>query len=595
MELGRDGNFSVKKEVIHKNKLEDYKFSDIFAGPEPKFEESKRLKGLGTHSALQHTAKRKVDDKKGMKKHMSAGDIKKGQATLDSWVKGEGKKPSGDGKPRKKQSAAEIEAEMKRFKEEMRMRAEEAKKKKLEEKAKEKEKKKEEKKLLNELMNEWKKRRDDLECDDLKELPVPKPIHSKIPNKYFGDFLTLLEFLKSFSELLEVENTFPNGISFDMLEKALTDQDSTEGPFYDLLSFLLTNVFELQEEEDEEVKLDKLSTNIDSIDKNVLGKDEDIASQIKSATVMSRWSLRTQGIPIKDLQMDQWTITEILRIHLASAGAFRSEKLIMWMYQQRGGYRLSDDPGLVFRMEEPQILEALSHKTAFELSVDEKIKIFNCLMYQILTFATARDVIDERFHELAEAKLELRNQQIAENKRIRGIEEAEKQKRKEEEKKRKEEKMQKKEDNLKEQEKGNDPFGGDGANLTERQRLAIQSQKEKEEREKQKREELKRVEALEKEQLLAEKVAELQNNVGISFLGRDRAYRRFWVLNTLPGIYVEHDDDNVGSCMASPTPHNPNSAPIDEDKALQKVSFIHCNSVFYSSLSRSFHCRSARS
>ena len=50
----------------------------------------------------------------------------------------------------------------------------------------------------------------------------------------------------------------------------------------------------------------------------------------------------------------QYSISEILRLHLESAGAFRSEKLIMWLYQQRGGFRLADDPGVAFRMEEPQ-------------------------------------------------------------------------------------------------------------------------------------------------------------------------------------------------------------------------------------------------
>ncbi len=66
------------------------------------------------------------------------------------------------------------------------------------------------------------------------------------------------------------------------------------------------------------------------------------------------------GQRLRDLHMDETSITEILRLHLEAAGAFRSEKLIMWLYQQRGGYRLSDDPGLHFRMEEPQILEAIN-------------------------------------------------------------------------------------------------------------------------------------------------------------------------------------------------------------------------------------------
>merc|ERR1711976_624201 len=98
-------------------------------------------------------------------------------------------------------SPEEIEAEMKRireanakFKEELRQRAEEAKKRKMEEKAREKE----QKRLLNELMMDWKRIRDDLELDDLKELPKPQPVHCRIPNRLFGDFLTLMEFFSTF-------------------------------------------------------------------------------------------------------------------------------------------------------------------------------------------------------------------------------------------------------------------------------------------------------------------------------------------------------------------------------------------------------------
>merc|ERR1712020_342331 len=92
------------------------------------------------------------------------------------------------------------------------------------------------------------------------------------------------------------------------------------------------------------------------------------------------------------------------------------------------------------------IIEALTSHTVYELNVGEKIKILNCLMYQILSFATVRDEIDEKFNELREAKEELRQHQIGENKRQRLVEEAVKAKKREEF-------MQKKEENLKAQEK----------------------------------------------------------------------------------------------------------------------------------------------
>ena len=46
------------------------------------------------------------------------------------------------------------------------------------------------------------------------------------------------------------------------------------------------------------------------------------------------------------------------------------------------------------------------------------------------------------------------------------------------------------------------------------------------------------------------------------------------MLESLPGIFVEHEDDFVGSCLPQPTPFNPNSAPLDEAAALERVKKI---------------------
>lgn len=584
VELGSDGNLCILTSIANKYKVDEVRFTDIFAGPEPVFEVTKRLKGSGP---------KKVPDggssKDGKNKKKASG---KGQGTLDSWVKGGDK---GTNNKVKKQTAAEIEAEMKRireqnerFKEEMRQRAEEAKKRKMEEKAKEKERKKEEKRLVTELMADWKKTRDDLECDDLRELPKPLPIHCRLPNHLFGDFLSLLEFFHGFSDVLVTKDTFPDGVTFDILESALTHSDSVGGPLYDILRFLLQSLQDLQQGEEEEVKLDpRTVAAVGDIDKTILGKDEDTANQIRSATKMAQWPVVHQGQALRELHMDEWSITEILRLHLESAGAFRSDKLTMWLYQQRGGYRLSDDAGLQFRMEEPQVLEALTSKTVYELDVDEKLKILLCLTHQILSYANVRDEIDEKFNELTEAKTELRAHQIGENKRQRLIEEAVRAKKREErlqkkedgnpkkanDKEDKEEKEKESEKEMKEKEKKKEETvnGLTDVHLTERQREAIQAQKDKEEKERQRKEDIKRSEALEKELALQERISELQAKAGPSFLGRDRAYRRFWVLESLPGLFVEHDDDFVGACCPQPTTSNPNSRPLDEATALEKA------------------------
>ncbi len=201
----------------------------------------------------------------------------------------------------------------------MRQRAEEAKKRKIEERAREKERKKEEKKLFTEIMSEWKKPRDDLECDDLKELPKPTPVHCRLPNQLFGDFLSLLEFFHGFGETLEIFDSFPDGITFEVLEEACVTSDSIGGSLFDILRFMLQCLFDLQDGEDEEAKLDatKMSQiEISDLDKNILGRDEDTANQIRSATKMSRWSMQHQGQPLKKLHLDEYSITEVLSVHL---------------------------------------------------------------------------------------------------------------------------------------------------------------------------------------------------------------------------------------------------------------------------------------
>ena len=70
------------------------------------------------------------------------------------------------------------------------------------------------------------------------------------------------------------------------------------------------------------------------------------------------------------------------------------------------------------------------------------------------------------------------------------------------------------------------------------------------------------------------RVAELANSFGPVCLGRDRAYRRFWKLESCPGLFVEHNDDELGDCLDTPTKVDPNARPMDEALAIEKVKEI---------------------
>jgi bromodomain adjacent to zinc finger domain protein 1A len=56
----------------------------------------------------------------------------------------------------------------------------------------------------------------------LQELPVPTKVDCAIPSEFFGDFVMVLEFLHSFGDILSSKSFFPTGVTFDIVERALS-------------------------------------------------------------------------------------------------------------------------------------------------------------------------------------------------------------------------------------------------------------------------------------------------------------------------------------------------------------------------------------
>lgn len=57
--------------------------------------------------------------------------------------------------------------------------------------------------------------------------PLPEflPVNCKIPDKYMGDVLMLMEFTRSFSKVLYKNKFFPRGLTFDLMERALIEKE----------------------------------------------------------------------------------------------------------------------------------------------------------------------------------------------------------------------------------------------------------------------------------------------------------------------------------------------------------------------------------
>jgi hypothetical protein len=50
-------------------------------------------------------------------------------------------------------------------------------------------------------------------------------VQCRIPNHLFGDFVAVLEFLTSFKDILNVQNFFPKGVNFELLERAVVEKE----------------------------------------------------------------------------------------------------------------------------------------------------------------------------------------------------------------------------------------------------------------------------------------------------------------------------------------------------------------------------------
>ncbi|XP_039282442.1 bromodomain adjacent to zinc finger domain protein 1A isoform X2 [Nilaparvata lugens] len=384
---------------------------------------------------------------------------------------------------------------------------------------------KEEKVQVLEFVKEYTKFREDLECSSLKELPAPLPVQMRIPNELFGDFLHMLEFFNSFSNVVNVRDFFLNGITFELLERALVEKE-VAGPLSDVIHVLLSTLFELQdqdEEYDDKLSLDSGSepTPVQQSDK----KADDALINYRLAVAAAAYSQQYHGHPISELTLDSASLTEVLRLHIISSG----RRLIDDSDQSRRIPSLNiEDPCSELCLRHPQLLNALSQKSIFELPIEDKVLIINSLINQILSFASTKESIEEELVNLRLARVDWRSKRAAEVKRIKEAEKELKEQQKaasgenKDKSKSDKEATEKKE---KEEATGGDGEGGEGEVPKTRMRMGKNLV------------------------LKARELAQLELRVQCLPLGVDRAFRRYWLFYSTPGLYVEHNEPNPGVCV----------------------------------------------
>ncbi|KAM9645110.1 bromodomain adjacent to zinc finger domain protein 1A isoform 1-T1 [Trichechus inunguis] len=506
-----------------------------------------------------------------------------------------------EAKKREKEDKEKKREELKKIVEEERLKKKEEKERLKIEREKEREKLREEKRKYMEHLKQWSKPREDMECDDLKELPEPTPVKTRLPPEIFGDALMVLEFLHAFGELFDLQDEFPEGVTLEVLEEALVGNDS-EGPLCELLFFFLTAIFQAIAEEEEEVAKEQI-TDADTKDlTEALDEDADPTKSALSAvaSLAAAWPQLHQGCSLKSLDLDSCTLSEILRLHILASGADVTSANAKYRYQKRGGFDATDDACMELRLSNPGLVKKLSSTSVYDLTPGEKMKILHALCGKLLTLVSTRDFIEDYVDILRQAKQEFRELKAEQHRKEREEAAARIRKRKEEKLKEQEQKMKEKLEKLKEDEQRNSTAD---ISVGEEEREDFDTSTESKEIEQKEldqdtvtededdpgshkrgrrgkrgqngfkeftrqeeincvtrepfttdEEEALKQEHQRKEKELLEKIQSAIACTNIFPLGRDRMYRRYWIFPSIPGLFIEEDYSGLTEDMLLPRP-----------------------------------------
>lgn len=363
--------------------------------------------------------------------------------------------------------------------------------------------------------------RDDLELRDQKRIVPSIPVKTLIPVNYFGDALMVLEFMYSFADRLEDKDKFPKGYSLDLLERSLLCRE-VAGPLSDIIQVLMSTLFALQIEEANEVEISYVYDKI-------IEDDEPVALAIREATKAAKWTSTYLIMNINELPMDATTVSEVLRMHLLMSGASVNETATKWRFQHRGGYDNEDDPGLQLRLRKPHIIRALAHHSLYELPLVDILSILKCLVDQILTYSTVRDTVEDRLEKSSKARAGLKTLYSNERKNKANLIAA---------KKRLAESTKKSIEEFDTSDKTADEkakYKEDQNRTLEKETKVLDVNYEREKK------------GVEKSvEILKQDVFQFQQ-----CLGSDRAYRMYWLFESLPGLFIEHQPFG-GQCFESP-------------------------------------------
>lgn len=349
---------------------------------------------------------------------------------------------------------------------------------------------------------------DDLERTDQRLMPTYTTVSTLLPGKILGDAFMLREFMHTFVGLMSGIEVFRGNLSFFEMVRSFTVRE-VAGPLSDIVLILLGTIMDLQREEEEECAVEYLKGN------QAIG------------FWTHKFVRRHFSFRLNELPLDALTVSEVLRLHILSSGA--NLKNNKWRLMYRNGYTSSEDPGLTLCMQHPHILRALKLYTVYQLPYVDIMRVLKCLMAQILTYSGTINLIEERMEEMANARQELKNLVTLENQRLAKVQKQKhtltiefNQQCLEEEVKKDAEKRKALEEKL---------------NKKVAELLALSERDQR------------------KHQQLVNKCHGALFNF-LVYLGMDRAYRKYYVFESMPGIFVEHPTDCMDTCLEKPPINN---------------------------------------
>ncbi|XP_044747001.1 bromodomain adjacent to zinc finger domain protein 1A isoform X2 [Coccinella septempunctata] len=458
----------IKPAAVTEFGIDKMKFDKIFCGPEPAFDPSKRYE-------------------KKLEMASSVNGKKSRQETLAKYLTKLNEPAKMNGTPSNAKTSKESEAKSAQLLEEMEKRKEEY--------LRMKQQKEEEQKLVAAQLRNWNQPKEDLELEDQQPFPNIPELSSKIPDKYMGDVIMLMEFIKLFSSSLTPKKFIQGNVTLKLMERALLEVE-VAGPLIDLIQMFLSAILNEQKEE-----FPCKATFLKSIDVSNMT----VGEAARFATLAAHWPKECQGLYLRELPLYSLTVSEVLRLHLLSSGAKLQESGEKKRYYLRGGYSSNDDPGLSLRVEKPHIIKALAVKNVTQLKLKDKIEILSCLMHQLLTYPNYRDSTEDRREKNLQAKLKVKNLQ-------------------------------------RELKKCETEFNSSMFQLKRRIKKEPNVEKEMEE--------LKKQNLKQKSKIISD-LEESSKYVyeEETLLGMDRGFRKYHKLQSIPGVFIDSTEENPGVCL----------------------------------------------